>query len=111
MGKQALRFAILDGAGHRAATWKLWTKTGAGRSEIYLNCREMRDSLKASLHESGQWHIAFSQRAFEEAVKGAIPKFKDRYLEKWPRPSDFAPPRPSENRADKRSKGLGKPLF
>jgi hypothetical protein len=34
-------------------------------------------------------HIA--QRAFEENVKGAIPKFEDRYIEKWPRPSDIAP--------------------
>ena len=28
---------------------------------------------------------------FDEHVKGAIPKFGDRYIEKWPRPSDIAP--------------------
>ncbi|MGZ4881877.1 MAG: hypothetical protein ACXV7G_12605, partial [Halobacteriota archaeon] len=40
--------------------------------------------------ESGQWHTAYSKSTFEEDVKGAIPTFKDRYLEKWSRPSDFA---------------------
>lgn len=34
---------------------------------------------------------AYSQRAFEERVKAVIPKFEDRYIEKWPRPPDFAP--------------------
>jgi len=82
MGKQALRFVIHDGAGNRAATWKLWTKTGAGRSEVYLACRELRGTLKASLHESGHWHIAYPQQVFEELVKDAIPKSEDRYIEK-----------------------------
>jgi hypothetical protein len=91
MGKQALRFGIHDGAGRRATTWKLWTETSAGRSEVYLACRRLGGVLKTSLHESGKWHIAYSQRAFEERVKGAIPKFKDRYIEKWPRPSEIAP--------------------
>lgn len=91
MSEQALRFGIHDGSGRRAATWKLWTKTGTGRSEVYLTCRELGGTIKASLHESGQWHIAYPQRTFEEDVKGAIPEFKDRYLEKWSRPSDFEP--------------------
>lgn len=82
MGKQPLRFGIHDGAGHRAATWKLWTGKSANRSDVYLAFRELNDALKVSLHESGQWHIAYSQRTFEEDVKGAIPKFKDRYVEK-----------------------------
>ncbi len=91
MGKQRLRFGIHDGAGSRAATWNLWTSTGTGKSDVYLACREMYGSLKVSLHESGQWQIAYSQLFFDENVKGVIPKFEDRYLEKWLRPSDFAP--------------------
>jgi hypothetical protein len=91
MGQRALRFGIHDDAGRRAATWKLWTETSAGRSEAYLTCRSLGGTLKTSLHESGKWHIAYSQRTFEEYVKGAIPKFEDRYIEKWPRPSDIAP--------------------
>ena len=91
MGQRVLRFGIHDGAGRRAATWKLWTETGVGRSEVYLACRSLGGTLKTSLHESGKWHIAYSQRVFDEHVKGAIPKFGDRYIEKWPRPSDIAP--------------------
>jgi hypothetical protein len=58
---------------------------------VYLTCRSLGGTLKASLHQSGKWHIAYSQRAFEERVKGVIPKFEDRYIEKWPRPPEFAP--------------------
>lgn len=91
MGKQTLRFGIHDGVGHRAATWNLWTRTGTGKSDAYLACRELYGTIKASLHESGQWHVAYSQRTFEDDVKGVIPKFKDRFLETWSRPPDFAP--------------------
>jgi hypothetical protein len=91
MAQRVLRFGIHDGAGRRAATWKLWTETSAGRSEVYLACRSIGGTLKTSLHESGEWHIAYSQRAFEEKVKGAVPKFEDRYIERWPRPSEIAP--------------------
>ncbi len=91
MTQRALRFGIHDGAGRRAATWKLWTEAAGGKSEVYLACRSLGGTLKTSLHESGKWHIAYSQRAFEERVKGAIPQFEDRYIEKWPRPSELAP--------------------
>lgn len=91
MAQRALRFGIQDGTGHRAATWKLWTEAADGKSDVYLACRSLGGVLKASLHESGNWHIAYSQRAFEENVKGTIPKFTDRFMEKWPRPSEIAP--------------------
>jgi len=91
MKEQALRFGIHDGAGHRAATWKLWTKTGTGKSDVYLTCREHYGIIHVSLHESGQWHTAFSPPTFEKDVKGAIPKFKDRFIEKWNRPPEIAP--------------------
>jgi hypothetical protein len=48
-------------------------------------------SLKVSLHQSGNWHIAYSPQTFEEKVEGAIPKFADRFIEKWPRPPEIAP--------------------
>ena len=91
MAQRALRFGITDGAGHRAATWKIWTETGRKKSEVYLASRSLGGTLKASLHESGKWHIAYSQHAFERDVKGAIPKQKDRFITKWPRPKDIAP--------------------
>jgi len=91
MGKQVLRFGIHDSAGHRAATWKLLTGKGSNKSDVYLVFRELNNTLKVSLHGSGQWHIAHSRRTFEEDVKGTVPKFEDRYIEKWSRPPDIAP--------------------
>lgn len=91
MAQRSIRFAIADRAGKRAATWKLWTETGRGQSDVYLACRELGGDLKASLHESGKWHLAFSQSTFEERVEGAITSFSTRFVEKWPRPKELAP--------------------
>lgn len=91
MAQRSLRFGISDGIGLRAATWKLWTETSGGKSEVYLACRSLGGTLKASLHQSGNWHIAYSHKTFKEKVEGAIPKFKDRFIERWPRPSEIAP--------------------
>jgi len=91
MAKRVLRFGIHDDAGHRAATWKLWTEASGGKSDVYLACRSLGGVLKASLHESGNWHIAFSQQTFEASVEGVIPKCTDRFMDKWPRPSEIAP--------------------
>lgn len=91
MPQRALRFGIHDDADRRAATWKLWTETSDGKSELYLTNRSLGGVLKASLHESGKWHIAYSKSTFENKVKGANPKFKDRFIEKWPRPPEFQP--------------------
>src|SRR5437879_3904528 len=89
MAQRVVRFGISDGAGHRAATWKLWTETSGNKSDIYLACRAL-GMLKASLHESGAWHIAYSKDSYEKDVKGTGPA-KDRFVEKWPRPSVIAP--------------------
>jgi hypothetical protein len=86
MAQRSLRFAITDGAGKRGATWKLWTEAGGGQSDVYLACRELGGDLKASLHESGKWHFAFSERTFEEKVEGAISSLDTRFVEKWLRP-------------------------
>src|SRR5688572_7046290 len=90
MGQRALRFGIREGD-RRAATWKLWTETSGGNSEVYLACRALGGPLKASLHQSGNWHIAYSQRTFEQRVQGTNPKFIDRFIEKWPRPPEMVP--------------------
>lgn len=90
MTQRALRFGIREGD-KRAATWKLWTETAHESSEVYLACRALGGSLKASLHQSGNWHIAYSKQTFEERVLGAVPKSTDRFIEKWPKPPEIAP--------------------
>lgn len=88
MPQSALRFAVRDGD-RRGATWKLWAERGRGKSDVYLACRALGGALKTSLHESGQWHVAFSKDAFENHVVGAIPSVSDRFVEKWPRPAQL----------------------
>jgi hypothetical protein len=89
MKRPALRFSICNGTDRRAATWKLWTEAGKGESEIYLVCRELGGILKASLHKSGKWHVAYEDSAFEKYVSGISPNLRDRYIDKWYRPSEF----------------------
>lgn len=90
MPERSIRFGVTDGRGNRAATWKLWTQTGSGKSDVYLACRALGGTLKASLHESGNWHIAYTQRAFAKDVAGAIAQQSDRFMEKWPRPKHIS---------------------
>ena len=91
MPQRSLRFGIRDGSGNCASTWKLWTETAGSNSELYLANRALGGTLKVSLHQSGNWHIAYSQRTFEGQVRGVIPKFKDRFIKKWLRPQEIAP--------------------
>lgn len=91
MPEIALRFGVSNGAGLRGATWKLWTITTGGKFDVYLACRALGSALKTSLHQSGQWHIAYSAETFENQVKGAIPQQNKRFIETWPRPREVAP--------------------
>jgi hypothetical protein len=91
MPEIALRFGVSNGGGLRGATWKLWTVTTGGKFDVYLACRALGSTLKASLHQSGQWHIAYSEETFENQVKGAIPQQDRRFIETWLRPAEIAP--------------------
>jgi hypothetical protein len=88
MKEIAIRFGVGDGQ-RRAATWKCWALEGPGRNDVYLACRELRGALKASLHKSGQWHVAFDQQFLERnAVREEWPT---RFMETWQRPAELAP--------------------
>ncbi|MBK6796470.1 MAG: hypothetical protein IPG76_06690 [Acidobacteria bacterium] len=88
MPEQAIRFGISDGNKHRAATWKLWTPSG--KSDVYLACRPLGGALKASLHQSGNWHVAYNKVFFTENVEGEVLGKKDRFITKWSRPTTIA---------------------
>jgi len=90
MAKKSVRFGVSDEQQLCSASWKLWTETAGENSEVYLACRELDGELKASLHQSGQWHIAFSNQAYKEHVEGSIPSLKNRFTDKWPRPTEIA---------------------
>ncbi len=91
MPERSIRFGITDGAGKRSATWKCWTPTGIGKHDVYLACRELGGALKTSLHETGQWHVAYSNSFFDEKVVEPGHKKKGRFIEKWARPKELAP--------------------
>jgi hypothetical protein len=90
MAQKSLRFGITDGESLRSATWKLWTETSGGNSEVYLACRSLGGELKASMHQSGNWHVAFSNSTYKNKVEGAIPSLDSRFAEKWPKPLEIA---------------------
>jgi hypothetical protein len=85
----SVRFGVGDGATRRATTWKCWAIVGAGKNDIYLANRHLAGALKASLHESGKWHIAFER---DYLAKHAAPgDWPTRVVETWDKPSDIAP--------------------
>jgi hypothetical protein len=86
MGERSIRFTVTDGVTRRAATWKCWTFIGKGKSDVYLGCRELGGELKASLHQSGNWHIGFTQKLFDENPEIIADKSAGRFIMKWPRP-------------------------
>jgi hypothetical protein len=75
-----LRFSITDNGGHRAATWKVISPKS--KSDIYISCRELRGTIKTSLHQSGSWHVGFSKEASEYHFDSDEVK----YIEIWDRP-------------------------
>jgi hypothetical protein len=91
MPEKAIRFGVSDGLGKRAATWKCWTQTGSGKHDFYLTCRSVGGALKASLHQSGSWHIAFLRKFVKENVEKPLDSQFDPYIARWPRPGETAP--------------------
>jgi len=89
MPEQAIRFGVSDGVLLRAATWKCWSP--ANKDDIYLACREMKGAFKASLHQSGSWHIAYDKKFFDSAIHRDDLTEKGRYISQWPEPPELSP--------------------
>jgi hypothetical protein len=86
MSEKSIRFAVTDGTSCRAATWKCWTPIVKGKSDVYLACRELGYAWHASLHQSGDWRIAYIPKFFKENL-GTFPgKCDKRVIMQWPRP-------------------------
>ncbi len=83
MREQFIRFGITDNHGQRAATWKIWTPHS--KSDIYLSCRELRGTLKASLHQSGSWHFGYIN-SLDKYFETEDALNKSKYIEIWQRP-------------------------
>jgi len=91
MPKQSLRFSVRDENGNCAVTWKLLTQTGNDKHDVYLTCRSLGGKFKASLHQSGSWHVGFVRDFLNENLDRCHPKREDPYIDRWPRPTELAP--------------------
>ena len=87
MKRQILRFGIRNDA-LRAATWNISSSPSNG--EIYVSCRELKGFIKVSLHQSGNWHLGYSDEAFDKYFRTDESIRKDKYIETWPRPRVIA---------------------
>ena len=57
--RSVVRFAVGSSTGPRSGVWRLWTSI-AGRSDVYIAARTLGGVVKVGLHESGEWHHAFT---------------------------------------------------
>lgn len=89
MADAVVRFAVGNGRGVRAATWKCWARRGVSKNDVYLACREIGSALKMSMHESGDWHLAF-ERGFLTR-RGGAGEWPTRVVDSWPRPAAQTP--------------------
>jgi hypothetical protein len=81
-----VRWAVGSPSGARASVWRVWAR----RDEVYIAARGAASDMKISLHSSGRWRSAFTERHLQRP-KPLIPPGADRAFEKWIRPAEFAP--------------------
>ncbi|MCF8068296.1 MAG: hypothetical protein K9L30_06900 [Desulfobacterales bacterium] len=91
MAEKSIRFGINDDKGYRSSTWKCWSRSNVGKNDVYLACRSLGCAFKASLHQSGYWHVAYSNNFFEKKVESSEKIEKGRFIEKWFKPKEIAP--------------------
>lgn len=78
--EDTLRFGIGSADDARSHVWRLWVQ----RNDVYLGARDLPQTIKVSLHQSGIWRIAYVRELTEEDDGD------DRLVFKWKRPAEFA---------------------
>ena len=96
MPQAAIRFGVRDQCGFRSGTWKCWTMTGTGKSDVYLVSRGLGRAFKASMHESGKWHVAYDKDFLECLIEPQYDGIESRFVEnrlidRWLRPTPIGP--------------------
>jgi hypothetical protein len=74
--------------GPRSQLWRVWT--GARNSDVYIGARPVAGEVRVSLHESGKWRFAFTEK-HQQGPAPLIGLEEDRAKHKWDRPPEFAP--------------------
>ena len=76
------RFGVCDIEGNRSSVYRLWR--GARSSDVYIAARSVAGELKASLHQTGQAHVALTSERVDR--RGPGPTLEaGRYFDKWRR--------------------------
>ena len=86
---QKLIFGVRAISGRCAATWRVWNN-GGYENDVYVACRALGGELKASLHQSGQWHISYSKRFYTAGFQAAH-RPPSRFPDTWSRPQAVRP--------------------
>jgi hypothetical protein len=85
MPDHKIRFAVSAPDGGRSDVWTCWTNVGKGKRDVYLTSKPLGYAAKLSLHESGQWHVAFLAEKRDELFDPGTAPPPDRFMGKWER--------------------------
>jgi hypothetical protein len=90
MPEQSIRFGVgSEQPPRRGASWKIWTPSN--KFDVYIASRDIGGALKLSLHESGQWHLAYNEAFFDEKIPKHHRDDRGRFIDTWKRPEPIAP--------------------
>jgi hypothetical protein len=85
----SIRFGLKNNLNKRSSIWKCWTNVGTGESSVYITNRAIGKALKASLHQTGLWHIAFDSHFLKKEVIEESRLASDRFVDKWLKPPEI----------------------
>lgn len=74
--------------GPRSQLWRIWH--GDNNSDVYVGARSVAGEVRVSLHESGKYRLAFTNK-HQMRPDALIPLGADRAKHKWGRPAEFVP--------------------
>jgi hypothetical protein len=89
MPETSIRFGLKNNLNKRSSIWKCWTRVGTRKSDVYITNRAIGKALKASLHETGSWHIAFDCNFLKKEVIDESRLTSNRFVDKWPKPPEI----------------------
>lgn len=75
-----------ESGGPRSSLWRVWT----WKSDVYVGARPIAGEVRVSLHESGKWRYAFTEK-HQCGTRPLIKPDEDRAKYKWDRPTEIFP--------------------
>lgn len=81
----SIRWAVGTPGGPRSQSWSLF---GSTNDDVYLGPRSQTGAIKLSLHRSGRWRMAWTEK-YAKSV--GMPHDVDRVLTRWDPPEEVRP--------------------